>query len=136
MATRKNRNAIKDNPLAFTGLDGKTYKLTLKQKLFAEAWVENRGNGVQAAQTAGYKGSYNVRRAVSIENLQKPTVLAYIRFLLKDMGLSHETADRELLSVMHQQTHLPAKVQAIREYNRLEKRGESASGNITVIINE
>lgn len=55
-----------------------TDKLTPKQKAFCEEYVKNGGNGTQAARDAGYKGNNNTLHTVAIENLLKPTLLAYI----------------------------------------------------------
>lgn len=51
-------------------------KLTPKQKAFADAWIENGGNGTQAAKTAGY--SEKTCNQIASENLYKPYIRAYI----------------------------------------------------------
>jgi len=54
--------------------------LTEKQQRFVEAWTgEAKGNGVQAARIAGYKGNEDTLAAVASENLTKPK----IRFAIK-----------------------------------------------------
>ena len=90
--------------------------------MFSEAYIESRGNGVASARAAGYKGTYGVLNSVSMDNLQKPSILAYIQFLLKDSGLSDEGVDKELLWAIQQNASLSAKVQAIREYNNVKGR--------------
>lgn len=51
--------------------------LTMKQRLFAQAYVDNGGNGTQAAITAGYSEDYADRRGS--ENVRKSEVMAEIR---------------------------------------------------------
>lgn len=51
-----------------------TEKLTPKQKVFAEEYVKNGGNGTEAARKAEYKSP----RVQSAQNLTKPAVLNYI----------------------------------------------------------
>ncbi len=48
-------------------------KLTTKQRLFVEAYLENP-NGVQAAKKAGYKGNDKTLSVVASENLAKPCI--------------------------------------------------------------
>mgnify|MGYP000019103813 CR=1 FL=1 len=48
-------------------------KLTTKQKLFVEAYLQNP-NGTAAARQAGYKGNDNTLASVAKENLRKPHI--------------------------------------------------------------
>jgi len=123
MPKRKNRKAkTPSNPLTFINEAGNTVLLTLKQKLFGEAYVRSRGNGVTAAMEAGYKGSAAVLSSVAYENLRKPQITDYIRLLLKDEGLTDEYVDKELLVAIRQDAHIPGKVRAIGEYNKTRGR--------------
>lgn len=54
-------------------------KLTPKQELFAENYIQNGGNGVQAAKAAGYQGDTNALNQQARYNLQNPTISARIR---------------------------------------------------------
>lgn len=55
-------------------------KLTLKQRLFVEAYLGvSKGNGTDAARKAGYKGNDNTLHTVAQENLRKPAIAAAIQ---------------------------------------------------------
>lgn len=54
-------------------------KLTPKQELFAENYIQNGGNGVQAAKAAGYQGDTNALNQQARYNLQNPTISARVR---------------------------------------------------------
>lgn len=58
--------------------------LTLKQHRFVGAYLANGGNGVEAARSAGYAGSYSVLCAVAHENLRKPQITKAIKDATKD----------------------------------------------------
>ena len=51
-------------------------KLTLKQKAFADNYIENGGNATAAAVSAGY--SKRSAQQMGAENLLKPVILGYI----------------------------------------------------------
>ena len=54
-------------------------RLTVKQKKFVDAYVNNGGNGVEAIRTAGYNCSTdNSARSQASENLKKPHILLAI----------------------------------------------------------
>lgn len=109
--------------LTFVDDDGRTQKLTMKQKLFGEYYLEFRGNATKAAREAGYSArNYKVLQRMGSENLSKPLVKAYIRYLLKDEGLNDEYVDRELLVAIRQDTQISGKVQGIKEYNKIRGR--------------
>lgn len=83
--------------------------LTPKEEAFAECYVANKGNGVQAAKDAGYKGSYDTLNAVARENLQKPPIASRVRARVD--GLAATSA--EVLNVLGD--HLRADVADLRE---------------------
>ena len=122
MPKRKNRKA-KRTSFSFTDEAGESRRLTLKQKLFAEKFVELRGNATQAAKSAGYRAKNdNVFASIGSENLTNPKILDYVRILLRGAGFSDEAVDRELLSVIQQSGDLPAKMRGIAEYNKIRGR--------------
>ena len=54
-------------------------RLTLKQKKFVDAYVNNGGNGVEAIRVAGYNCSNdNSARVLASENLKKPNIILAI----------------------------------------------------------
>lgn len=57
-------------------------KLTLKQQLFAEAYLET-SNATESARRAGYRGDDNTLRQVACENLTKPNITDYIDARIK-----------------------------------------------------
>jgi phage terminase small subunit len=90
------RKVVGDDPLdAALGL-------TLKQKLFAEAYVTNGGNGVRAAMVAGYNSTnYNVMASIASENLRKPEVRAYIDHLTRDLSMGASEVLYRLTEIAH-----------------------------------
>jgi phage terminase small subunit len=78
----------------------KTSDLTLKQQLFVNAYLgEARGNGVQAARLAGYKGTDVTLRAVASENLTKPAIAARIEQRIEQAAMSADEVLRELTAI-------------------------------------
>ena len=72
-------------------------KLSLKQKLFCQAYVETMGNATEAVVRAGYNISKkngspdrNLAKSIASENLTKPYISAYIASLLERVGLNDE----------------------------------------------
>lgn len=61
-------------------------KLTPKQEAFAENYLANGFNGVQAARDAGYQGSDGTLRAVASENLTKPNIASRVRARLDGLA--------------------------------------------------
>tara|TARA_Y100001970_G_C14106641_1_gene788500 strand:+ start:122 stop:553 length:432 start_codon:yes stop_codon:yes gene_type:complete len=54
-------------------------RLTLKQKKFVDAYVNNGGNGVEAIRVAGYNcRNDNSARVLASENLKKPNIILAI----------------------------------------------------------
>ncbi len=55
------------------------YGLTVKERVFCDAFVETKGNATQAAKDAGYKGKNDaVFRSIGKENLTKPHIQRYL----------------------------------------------------------
>lgn len=123
MPKQGNRNARKPRAFHFKSLEGKEYGLTLKQKSFCVNYINSGGFGVTAIKAAGY-GVKNPKGAAAMasENLIKPNISAYIRCLLEGAGLTDEGIDRELLWIIQQYSDLGAKMQGIREYNKMKGR--------------
>lgn len=48
--------------------------LTIKQALFVKHYIRTNGNGVKAAQLAGYDSDYYALASIASENLNKPKV--------------------------------------------------------------
>lgn len=73
-------------------------KLTGKQKLFADAYVETL-NGTEAARRAKYKGDDVTLASVGYENLRKPQIRAYIDNKFADQQLTANEVVSRLSSI-------------------------------------
>lgn len=60
---------------------------TFKQKLFAQKYVDKKGNGAQAALDV-YDGDYDDAKDIAYQNLQKPVVQREIEKELNRRGLT------------------------------------------------
>ena len=69
-------------------------KLTPKQILFIDCYIANGGNGTQAAEDAGYKGSRETLAAIAYENLNKPHIKAEIERRLSQFMTADEVLYR------------------------------------------
>lgn len=101
--------------------DGKTYRMTQKEKAFCEHYLEFYGNGVEAVYEAGYKArDRKVAAQIAYDNLRKPNLMAYIDSLLVDYGFNDENVEKQHLFVMNQLADLPAKNKAIEMFYKLK----------------
>lgn len=69
---------------------------TVKQTKFVKAYVENGGNGTQAALSAYDTNDYDTANQIAVENLQKPTVKAAIEAALEKHGITIEKATKPI----------------------------------------
>ena len=67
-------------------------KLKQKQKAFIAEYVENGGNGVQAALKVYDTEDYNTANQIARDNLQKPTIMREIEKQMNDTGLTVKKA--------------------------------------------
>lgn len=118
-----NQLIIKDNFSYISPVDGKTYALTLKEKLFCEKYLEFYGNGVKAIFEAGYKvHDPKVAAVMAHEYLRKPNLMAYIDSLLAEYGFSDDNVEKQHLFVLNQFADLPAKNKAIEMFYKLRSK--------------
>ena len=101
--------------------------LSLKQKLFCQAYVETLGNGAEAVTKAGYalsrKGGHpdrNLAKSIASENLTKPDILAYINTLLEKAGLNDQNVSAQHWFLVNQNADLSVKAKAIDMYYKLK----------------
>lgn len=125
MATIKNRKLAKESineDFSYTSpLDGKTYTLTLKERLFCDAYLDFKGDGVQAIFEAGYDvKNAKVAAAMAWENLRKPNLMAYINSKLEEAGFNDDEAYKQHLFLLNQHSDLKSKAKAIDMYYRLK----------------
>ena len=103
-----------------------TEKLTIKQRLFCQYYVETLGKGTEAVVRAGYeiKGrngqpDRNLAKSIASENLTKPDILEYLNTLLEKGGLNDQMVAAHLKFLIDQFEDLPVKVRAIDVYYKL-----------------
>ncbi len=113
----------------FTGVGGKKYTITLKQKLFCEHYSDPFMSGADAVIEAGYsvqnsRGviNRNSARNIAYENLMKLDICAYLSVLYDNEGLSDAGVDKQMSYNINQFKDLNAKNTAIREYNKIRGR--------------
>lgn len=80
-------------------------QLTLKQKTFADEYLTNGGNATQASLKVYNAKNYNTAHVIAAENLQKPTILSYIREQTNKKGVTKEFVLEKILE--HFQSHNP-----------------------------
>ena len=102
-------------------------KLSLKQQLFCQAYVDTLGNGTEAVIRAGYvvnkKDGHpdrNVAKSLASENLTKPDILAYINILLEKAGLNDQNVAAQHWFLVNQNADLSVKAKAIDMYYKLK----------------
>lgn len=102
-------------------------KLTLKQKLFCQAYVETLGNATEAVIKARYDvknkdGRPNriVAKSIASENLTKPYICGYIKSLLNKNGLNDQSVGMQLNFLISQFSDLSVKARAIDIYYKMK----------------
>lgn len=121
MAEKGQQIQVKDDFSYTSPKDGKTYTLTLKEKIFSEAYLEFGGNGVQAVFKAGYKvKNALVASAIAYENLRKPNIIAYVDSLLEQYGFNDDNVEKQHLFLLNQFGDLKTKAKAIEMFYRLQ----------------
>lgn len=110
-------------------VEDKKWKLNLRQMEFCQLYVSEAffAHGVDS-----YVEAYDVDQtkpnwymtaaACSSKLLKNAKVMAYLNSLLEIGGLSDEFIDKQLLFTATQNADLSAKMQAIKEYNKLKSR--------------
>lgn len=101
-------------------------KLTLKQKMFCEAYIETLGNATEAVIKAGYavsgeNGHPNriIAKSIASENLTKPYICEYINMLLDRSGLNDKNVGIQLNFLINQFADLSVKARAIDIYYKI-----------------
>lgn len=135
--TAENKRGGQDgDKISFTGTDGKAYKLTLKQQMFCLAYLEEKGNGVEAIIKAGYevrykdnKGEYipnaynrKLAAVMAYEMLKLPHITSFITLKLEEYGFTDDNVDKQHLFLINQYSDLKTKKSAIDSYNKLKGR--------------
>lgn len=116
----------------YTGLDGNEYSLTLKEKAFCIAYLEFKGNGVDAVFEAGYKAKNSLVAAqIAYENLIKPDIFNYVNLLLEEYGFKDDNVEKQHLFLLNQMGDLKSKGRAVDMFYRL--KGKYAATKVKFI---
>lgn len=101
-------------------------KLSLKQKLFCEYYIEQNGNATEAVIRAGYNVSKKsgtpdriLAKSIASENLAKPYIWSYIKEKLEEVGLSDGTIKFEHYKMIVQDKDWSIKARGIDMYYKL-----------------
>ena len=87
----------------------KMRRLTLKQTKFVKEYINNGGNGTEAALQTYNTEDYNTAHVIASENLQKPTIQEEIHQALQANGLTSKQITHNL---GHYANNLSEKVSA------------------------
>ena len=123
--------------------------LTMEEEKFCQAFVSKDffGNGIQSYIEVHPNVKYGSAATASRKLLVRTDITDRINALLDEAGLNDNFVDKQLLIMITQNADYSAKIQAIREYNKLRQRiiekvdltsqGNAVSQNVTynVIIN-
>lgn len=119
--------------------------LTTKQEMFAQLYASDReffGNGVESYAEAYNIAltdpkQYKVAAAGASRLLANVGVLERINEIMELGTLNDEFVDKQLAFVITQNADFSAKIQGIREYNKLKRRITDdpliAIGNVTIV---
>lgn len=114
--------------------DGKTYTMTMKEKLFCDAYLDFKGDGVDAIFEAGYECSNaKVAAAMAWENLRKPNLIAYINSKLEEFGFNDDEAYKQHLFLLNQHSDLKSKAKAIDMYYKIKGTYAPEKKDITTL---
>lgn len=100
--------------------------LTIKQKKFVKAYVENDGNGTKAALQVYNTTSEDVARSMSAENLAKPSIRDAVDAALIKHGITIEIATQPIADGLHATKTIPTSdgfVEGIDHGTRLKASG-------------
>lgn len=101
--------------------DGKTYKMSFKERAFCDSYLDFKGNGVEAIYEAGYEvKSALVAAAMASDMLRKPNITAYINSKLEEAGLNDDDAFKQHLFLLNQHADLKSKAKAVDMYYKLK----------------
>lgn len=105
---------------SFVALDGKTYKLTIREKKFCEFYILLDGCGADAYEEAGYEcKNRNVSKAGAYQLGVKEHINAYINKLLNDQGFEDNNVAKQHLFLINQHADLASKSKGVDMYYKL-----------------
>lgn len=117
-------------------------KITMKQEIFCQEWIDTIGNGTLAAlkafdivgkelleieekdrteeQKLSISKAYNTASVMAVEYLRKPSVTKRIDEILEERGFNDDAVRKEHYKILKQDTDLNAKMRAISDYYKLK----------------
>jgi len=110
----------KKGAFVFTGKDKKKYRLTVREKLFCELFLDLQGNGTQAAESAYNCKKIGTATSIAYDNLTKVHIMAYINKRLDERGFNDDNVEKQHLFVLNQFGDLSAKNKAIDMFYKLK----------------
>lgn len=115
--------------------DGKTYRMTLKERTFCETYLEFKGDGVDAIMEVYDVSNPKVAAAMSYEYLRKPHLFAYINSKLEEYGFNDENVLKQHLFLLNQDADLKSKAKAVEMFYKLKgMNAPEKSANVNINI--
>lgn len=132
--SKKLKTENKKGVFTFKGNDSKFYRITLKEKIFCERYLDFQGNGSEAAFEAYKCKNMQTAGAIAYENLKKPHIIAYIDLKLEERGFCDENVRKQHLFTLNQFADLGAKNKAIDMFYKM--KGKYTTERIEVSKND
>jgi hypothetical protein len=149
LTTEETQELVVNDDFSFVGrTDGKTYTLQVKQKDFADYYLEFKGDGVEAIIEAGYDVNYKNKKGedtgvpnrklasvMAYENLRKPHIIAYINSKLEEYGFNDDSVEKQHLFLLNQHADLKTKMKAVDIFYKVRgKYPKEAKGDVNINV--
>lgn len=135
MTTIKTKVPPPTEHLIFTGKDGREYKLTFKEKLFVEKYLEAYANGTEAMMQVYDVKNRKVAAAMAAEYLRKPNIYSYVNYLMEEYGYNDDNVEKQHLFLLNQASDLKSKAKAVEMFHKLRKKyGDDGEKGVKIII--
>ena len=101
---------------------GKATLNPLKAKIRAKEFIRQGFNATKAIQVLEPDKSYGVAKDKGQNMLSNPVFIKSVIEELEDKGITNSFLDKELKGIITQKKHLPSKLGAIIEANKMKRR--------------
>lgn len=118
----------------FRGLDGVDYSLTMKEKIFCEMYLDNKGNGTEAAYMVYKPMNKNIAAVMARKILKKGHIMSYITMKLDEYGFNDDNVDKQHLFLINQFGDLNAKSKGIDMFRKM--KGQYAPEQIKYTLDD
>ena len=108
--------------------------LSIKAKRFCKYYVEWHANATDAYLKAYGISSRDSARKGGSRLLKNPKITDTINNIMEESGFNHVAVDIELLKLIKQDENKSLKLNAIKEYNRLDRRGVDKRDKETPVL--